>query len=435
MTEIQNDIPKIEYKFAFREDDWFLDIVFNNPSVRYKLLIAKNYNYATINNIVFEIYQLTKAKRTMLEEKSQAFLSKKQYLLCNGNNDKIQITLDNEYALKELIDRYKIYELIGWVHLGKNEKIFKHCVSQKADILQKIYPIIDLSIRKVIGAKVIGPNEYEFEEAVNNAWINIIRYLTKIDTSKVMFSIFVKIAHLSAIRFKNITILPHKYNTILMSELLYPDRNSDEKITEDAFFDTVIHNNNDGIYNYDDYDDIDDFIDNSDYETKYYIESANKKLDEILDELENTRKVPTVAYQNVLSYSYNILSGKVKKLCFDKIFAEFFIDLINQNISKNIILKHTPILLDIMNSASNDPIIANDEDSNMAVFRLFKDWIKEKIKNKADMYVNNNKQAKRDEIEQYISRERKLYEYTKINKNNILEALITYKKNCNNFQI
>ena len=180
---------------------------------------------------------------------------------------------------------------------------------------------------------------------------------------------------------------------------------------------------------------LDDFIDNSDYETKYYIESANKKLDEILDELENTRKVPTVAYQNVLSYSYNILSGKVKKLCFDKIFAEFFIDLINQNISKNIILKHTPILLDIMNSASNDPIIANDEDSNMAVFRLFKDWIKEKIKNKADMYVNNNKQAKRDEIEQYISRERKLYEYTKINKNSILEALITYKKNCNNFQI
>ena len=196
MSELDNTITKFEYKFAFKQDDWFLNVVLGNEDIRYRIFIIKNYNANLINSIVFDIYSLVKEERTKLENKSVAFINKKNYLTLNSNSDKIQITLEDEYALKELIERYKAYELIGWIHLGKNEKIFKHCIIQKNEILKKMYPIVDLSMRKVIGAKVISPTEIEFEDAVNNAWLNIIKYITKIDTSRVMFSVFVKVAHL-----------------------------------------------------------------------------------------------------------------------------------------------------------------------------------------------------------------------------------------------
>lgn len=438
MSELDNTITKFEYKFAFKQDDWFLNVVLGNEDIRYRIFIIKNYNANLINSIVFDIYSLVKEERTKLENKSVAFINKKNYLTLNSNSDKIQITLEDEYALKELIERYKAYELIGWIHLGKNEKIFKHCIIQKNEILKKMYPIVDLSMRKVIGAKVISPTEIEFEDAVNNAWLNIIKYITKIDTSRVMFSVFVKVAHLSAIRFKNNVILPHKYNTVNMSDLV-DIGDSDSSISEDVFINTVMANNPDIDYSFTDIeDDMIDSIDidnNVDAETVFYIESANKELNDIIDSLENNEKPISPLYQNVLSYSYNILSGKVKRICHEKIFAEFFIDLINQNISDSLILKHTPVILDIMSTASTNPIIEDDIRTNGLVYKMFKDWIKDKIKFKIDRYREMNPSINSEQIAEVVDKENRIYEFLRNNKNNILTELITYKRKCNNFQL
>ena len=94
-------------------------------------------------------------------------------------------------------------------HIGKNDKIIKHCSIEKQKIIDKIYPIVGTTIEKVIGSKVIKPTLFKdisskpnFDDAVNNAWFNIVKYLPKIDTSKPMFSIFVGTAQGSAKNFK-----------------------------------------------------------------------------------------------------------------------------------------------------------------------------------------------------------------------------------------
>ena len=125
--------------------------------------------------------------------------------------------------------------------LEKNIKIFKYCILKKQEILEKLYPIVDLSIRKVIGSKVIAPYKQEFEEAVNNAWMAIIKYLTKIDTSKVMFSIFVAIAHRSAIYY-NAVHLKNQYNVVRISDLETSPDNDD--INEDVFINKILNNQN-----------------------------------------------------------------------------------------------------------------------------------------------------------------------------------------------
>ena len=63
-----------------------------------------------------------KEHRTKLELESESFINKKKYLMVNDNNSKTQITLEEEYKLKDLIEQYKIYELIGWFHVGKKYK-------------------------------------------------------------------------------------------------------------------------------------------------------------------------------------------------------------------------------------------------------------------------------------------------------------------------
>lgn len=430
----QNMISKFEYKFAFKPDDWFLDVVFKNSDIRYRIFIVKNYNYLNINSIIFDIYNLVKVEREKLESQSSAFIHKKEYLTLYGRSAKIQMTLEDEYALKELIEQYKAYELIGWLHLGKNDKIFRYCVLRKQEILKKIYPIADLSIRKVIGAKVISPVEAEFEDAVNNAWLNIIKYLPKIDTSRVMFSIFVKIAHKSAIRYKNSSILVHKYNCIRMSDLISCN-DSEDDIAEDVFLNTVMANNPDIEFDIDSAEEVflNEIDDTAiDYEQMLTIDSANKELDNVIDSLENPdSKQFSPLMQTVLSYSYNTITSKAKQICYEKIFAEFFIDLVNQNISENLILKHTPIMLDVINAANTEPVLENDEENNSLVYKMFKDWIKDKIKYKIATAKETKPTIKYNELEEYLSHERAVDEYLKNNKKSILVSLLDFKRNCN----
>ena len=162
------------------------------------------------------------------------------------------------------------------------------------------------------------------------------------------------------------------------------------------------------------------------------IDSANKELDNVIDSLENPdSKQFSPLMQTVLSYSYNTITSKAKQICYEKIFAEFFIDLVNQNISENLILKHTPIMLDVINAANTEPVLENDEENNSLVYKMFKDWIKDKIKYKIATAKETKPTIKYNELEEYLSHERAVDEYLKNNKKSILVSLLDFKRNCN----
>ena len=229
-----NSFSDLMYKWKFKEDDWLVNVVLSNPNVRFRIFRLKSYNSQEINNIIYDIYKDVKKYRTKLELNSKEFLEKKRYLTDPNNADKIQISLEDEYTLKYLIEMYKLYELISWFHIGKNDKIIKHCSIEKQKIIDKIYPIVGTTIEKVIGSKVIKPTLFKdisskpnFDDAVNNAWFNIVKYLPKIDTSKPMFSIFVGTAQGSAKNFK-LDSYKKEMNQINMSALERNDENMDE---------------------------------------------------------------------------------------------------------------------------------------------------------------------------------------------------------------
>lgn len=435
---VENIISKSAFNWNFTENDWFINIVLNKAEIRHKIFILKNYSASRINDIVYNICLLVKEYRTELEKTSPSFITKKNFLILHNKDDNIQISLEDEYILKDLIEKYKIYELISWFHLGKNADIFKHCTLEKQKILKQIYPIIDLSIRKVIGSKVIdikNKNNYDlFEEAVNNAWLAIIKYLTKIDTSKVMFSILVGTAHRSAIYFKAIQ-LKYKYNVVRINDLNFVNDTDDDEVTEDVFINTVINNNSE--YNSDSFEDniidnIDNKINNDDF---YYLENNNAELDDIIDSIENPEK-SNCLQQNILAHSFDILSGKIKKICFEKIFAEFFYDLINSKISEKVINRHTQILIDIMDLISINPEIVNDIEKNIEVYKLFRSWIKEKMNNKLIKFnINsNNKNVNKIQLSELLKREYAMLNYLKNNKKDTLKKLIEFKSNCINFK-
>jgi hypothetical protein len=429
-------VNKSAFNWNFNEDDWFVDLIMSHPEIRHRIFILKNYSLSKINDIIYEIYSLVKEYRNKLELESQSFIDKKKYLTLAENSSKIQITLEDEYRLKDLIDKYKIFEFISWFHLGKNAKIFKHCTLQKQEILEKIYPIVDLSIRKVIGSKVIGPYTLEFEEAVNNAWLAIIKYLPKIDTSKVMFSIFVGIGHRSAIYY-NATNLKEKYNVVRINDLeIINDKQ--EGLGEELFVNTVVSNNPDNDYEITDVeDDILNEIDSIDIEQTFYLESVNDEIDDIVNSLENPEKTSCLQ-QNILAHSYNILSGKIKKMCFEKIFAEFFNDLINSKISEKVISKHTPILTSIMDIATIDPNIANDIESNTQIYKMFRDWLKEKIDSKLYKYNirldDKTDVLKKQQALEIVKREDLMIKYIKEHKTEILPKLLEFKSACINLR-
>lgn len=317
---------------------------------------------------------------------------------------------------------------------------------EKQKIINQIYPIIDTSIRKVIGSKVIDIRDKKnfelFEEAVNHAWMAITKYLTRIDTSAVMFSILVGTAHKSSLNFKN-NHLAYVYNTIRTSDLTFINNsdNGDEDVSEDTFMNTVMNNNAD----IDDmaYDIEDELIDNIDDDMNsmsdiYNMYNDTDDIDEIIDSVDNPTK-SNCMQQNILAHCFDILSGKIKKICFEKIFAEFFFDLINSQISEKVIVKHTQILIEIMDLVVIDPDIVNDSEKNIEVYKLFRSWIKEKINTKMKKYnINpdntNYNDTKKQQILDLIKREKAILEYLKNNKDQTLIKLLEFKDNCVKFR-
>lgn len=429
-----NSFSDLMYKWKFKEDDWLVNVVLSNPNIRFRIFRLKSYNSQEINNIIYDIYKDVKKYRTKLELNSKEFLEKKRYLTDPNNADKIQISLEDEYTLKYLIEMYKLYELISWFHIGKNDKIIKHCSIEKQKIIDKIYPIVGTTIEKVIGSKVIKPTLFKdisskpnFDDAVNNAWFNIVKYLPKIDTSKPMFSIFVGTAQGSAKNFK-LDSYKKEMNQINMSAL---DKNDD--MDEDTFINKVAYNNDDYNEAFDIESDIIDNIDNG-------VDYSKFDLNNIIDEDSNLEfsnienSVYTSLEQNILSFSYTMLSGKVKRLCYKKIFAEFFIELITSKIDENIIRKHTPILIDIMNATSYDMTKVDDVEMINCVYKLFKDWIKARINNKMRRYNINYKQMTNIQLSEILKDENAILKYLKENKSDIIKELLEYRKACNRYE-
>lgn len=426
MTDIE-EYGKSFFKWNFSEDDWLIDIIFKDKNIRHQLFIVKNYNMNILNEIIFNLLNSIQKYRSKLELDCQAFIDKKKYLNLFKNNNKIQITLEEEYFLKELIEQYKLYEAIGWFHIGKNTKIVKYCVLKKKEILEKIYPIINLSIRKVIGAKVISPYKLEFEEAVNNAWAAIIKYLPKIDTSRVMFSIFIGIAHRSAIYY-NAVDLKNKYNSVNSTNLNFLNNGTND-LSEEEFFNTVLNKQN--------LDDIEDEIltiieaentneDKIQYYDNSYIGEIDDEIKEILDDIGESNSVLQYIQESILAYSYTILSGKIKKICLEKIYAEFFNDLINSKIAEKVILKHTPTIIEIMNSANIDLEKTNTEENNLKFYKLLKDWIKEKIANKLKQ-IHATPDNNNIRILEITAKENNMIRYLKEHKNDLLTKFVEFK--------
>lgn len=412
-----DSLHKNAYNWNFKQDDWFLDVVLSDKESFYKIVTLKDYLSCNINDIFFTLYQQVKEKRTELEEKSTSFSNKKKFLAANTGNDKIQISLDDEYALKEIIDQYKIYEFISWMHISKNVKIHKYCILQKQKLLTKLYPLINLSIRKVIGAKVIDPYLPEFEEAVNNAWVSIIKYLTKIDTSKVMFSIIVAISHRSACFYSTLR-MREKYKTILISDLnIQCDAKSEKNDNEELLVDKI-NSDESGIG----YENMIDMLDDISLEDQ-------TELEEILTEIDKN-KGNSVFNEKIISYSYSILSGKIKKLCLAKIYAEFFIDLINSKISEAIITKYAPMLVEIMNIITLDESNKNSVEYNNTLYKLLRDWIKEKIHDKIANYTRQYDSLTPKQQLEIIKREKHILEYLKQNKLNMIIELLEFKNCC-----
>ncbi|HPO11500.1 MAG TPA: hypothetical protein PLM63_02885 [bacterium] len=426
MTDIE-EYGKSFFKWNFSEDDWLIDIIFKNRNIRHQLFIVKNYNMNILNEIIFELLNTIQKYRTELELNCQAFTDKKKYLNLFKNNNKIQITLEEEYLLKELIEQYKLYEAIGWFHIGKNTKIVKYSVLKKKEILEKIYPIVNLSIRKVIGAKVISPYKIEFEEAVNNAWTAIIKYLPKIDTSRVMFSIFIGIAHRSAIYY-NATGLKNKYISVNSTDLNFLNNDVND-LTEEEFFNTVLNNQNlddieDEILTIIEAENIDEnkiqYCDNS------YIGEIDEDIKEILDDIGESSSILQYIQESILAYSYTVLSGKIKKICLEKIYAEFFNDLINSKIPEKVILKHTPVIIEIMNAASINLDNADTEENNSKLYKLLKDWIKEKIAIKLKQ-IHASPESINARVLEITARENNMIHYLKDHKHELLKKFVEFK--------
>ena len=432
MTEQLESIPNNKYFFRwnFAEDDWLIDILLNDKVIRHQLFIVKNYNLYKINDCIYELLNKIQKYRTELELNSQTFINKKKYLTLFKNDNKIQISLEEEYLLKELIEQYKIYEAICWFHIGKNNKIVKYCIIKKKEILEKIYPLVNLSIRKVIGAKVISPYKTEFEEAVNNAWTALIKYLPKIDTSRVMFSIFIGVAHRSAIYY-NAILLKNKYNSINVSDLRCVN-SQDNDVTEEDFFNTLLNNQNiedieDEVLSIIEAEEMD--VDGVKYADNSYYGEIDKEIVEILDDIGEPNSIMQTMQESILAYSYTVLSGKIKRLCLDKIFAEFFHDLINMQITEKVINKHTPVIIEIMNAASINLETANTDENNNKLYKLLKDWIKEKIDTKLNK-INTLLDNTDPKIMTLIERENSMIQYLKEHKNELLKKFVEYKNNA-----
>jgi hypothetical protein len=154
----------------------------------------------------------------------------------------------------------------------------------------------------------------------------------------------------------------------------------DEEDISESFVNGYLHMNN--IFGNDnDNLDIDDLIDNLGY-------------DEIIDEIGQDNSISDIR-KTVEQYSYNVLAytkqNNINNIF--KIFAKFFIDLINSNIPSFLIQKHSNYILNIfdINAAKYD--VVKMKESNKNIYKLFKDYIKYKMNTKLNttgIDKNNN---------------------------------------------
>jgi hypothetical protein len=358
-------------KWSFKPDDKIVETMIHDNYFFYEVMILREYKIKDIDELVLYILPKIQKKRQELEDKNVSFQEKKVYLANNINNNKIQININEEYKIKNLVEKYKIYEFIRWFHLCRNDKIVEYCDKQKSDILNDIYPLVYLSICKVIGSKVVSPSNYDiFEDVVNMAWVNIIKYIPKMDTSKVMFSIFVATAQNSAKNFRA-NYREDNYKMIKMTDLeAMLNVKNDEEASEN-FLDGYLQINNLLEAN-----NIDDSIENLINEMDY---------DSVIDEMyQDTNNINHIQKQ-VEQYSYNVLTYSKQKSIINlfRIYAEFFIELINNNIPITIIQKHSNSILNIFDINSQINYDKKDEkrlkEDNKNIYKFFKDYIRYKI--------------------------------------------------------
>jgi hypothetical protein len=408
-------------KFPFGPDDFIVDILFNDKYFRYEVFILREYKIKDIDNLVLYILPIIQNKRHEMEEKNMSFQEKKLYLQENNNNSKIQITLDGEEEIKTCIEKYKIYEFINWFHLYRNDKIVEYCSERKKEILDHIYPIVYLPICKVIGSKVISPANYDiFEDVINMAWVNIIKYIPKMDTSKVMFSIFVATAQNSAKNFRT-NYREDNYKFIKMTDLESILNIGDEEDISESFVDGYLHMNN--IFGTNDENlDIDELIDSIGY-------------DDIIDEMGHNNITNNIK-KLVEQYSYSVLAYTKQKNINNifKIFAKFFIDLINNNIPLHIIQKHSNSILNIFDT--NNQILSKFDtgkmkENNKSVYKLFKDFIKYKMQNKLNSTgtdkSNNLSVVKMKQYHKVVDNELLMMNILQENQHKIFNELLKYK--------
>jgi len=296
---------------------------------------------------------------------------------------------------------------------------------QRYNILDLIYPKIQLSIRKVIGSKVYDPTNIEFEEAVNNAWVSIIKYMTKIDTTKVMFSIFIATAHRSALYMKSLNN-HNNYHVQTISTYKYYNHLND--------FD------DDCILNYKNH----QLEDDEETLETLLIDKIDNDYEDQLEEIEsNHADQLSTLKSNILSYSFTILSLS-KKPSIQKILAEFFIDMINKNLSKEIIERNATTIINTMDMNYCTINQINNDTNNQKFYKLFRDFLQFKIRLKVEKFTNlqisnessptSKKENKRISKTPYYleltKKERELMKYLLSNKENIISELMIFRENC-----
>ncbi|HCF37566.1 MAG TPA: hypothetical protein DER56_00585, partial [Thermosipho africanus] len=115
-------------------------------------------------------------------------------------------------------------------------------------------------------------------------------------------------------------------------------------------------------------------------------------------------------------------------------------DVINSKIPEKILNKHSPAVIEIMNLTNVDESIINNEEANNTIYKLFRDWIKDKIDSKLHKYGINVKdetimQTKKQQILEIIKRENLMLKYIKDNKNDFIKELLKFKNDCINFKV
>lgn len=411
-------------KWLFYPNDWVIQCILSKNEVIFDLFSLRNYNARDIDVILVKLLPDIENKRRELELTEVSFQNKKKFLSNNTNNDKIQITIEDEYRLKSLIEKYKVYEFISWIHHNRNIKILKYCDIRKSEILEQIYPIVKLSIRKVIGSKIISPTQEEFEEAVNKSWIEIIRYLPKIDTSKVMFSVFIGIAQTAAFYFRCV-VKKYKFDNRVFSSFENLDKidpefeNGIDKLT---YQDSVTSDGED-----EDFYELEDMAENSDTELN--------DTEHLIDEIDNDKNEPryTQLKQSILQYSFDYLS-KTKSMTVDKIFAEFFIALINNTISNDLLYKHSNTIIDCLNINELNISKINNVKASRAFSKMLKDYVKIKIKDKLEQrgikFQQNLSTTRNKIVDEIIVRELEMIKVIMENRDLLLKDLFIFRNNC-----